>query len=186
MNKNKIMIAIIAILIVVASCSTICYFACGCGESNTSSTVDEVAIATEDEITTTTITEPITTISTEPTTQPEVEITVEENDEEDSYEYDNSIEYGMFELTAYCNCYSCCGEWSGGPTATGVMPQAGRTIAVDPNVIPYGTKVLINGNVYVAEDCGGAIVGNRIDVYFGSHSEALDFGRQWAYIEILT
>lgn len=186
MNKNKIMIAIIAILIVVASCSTICYFACGYGESNTSSTVDEVAIATKDEITTT-ITEPITTISTEPTTQPEVEITTEQNTyyEEDNYEYESSGPL-LYELTAYCNCYSCCGEWAGGPTATGVMPQAGRTIAVDPSVIPYGTKVLINGNVYVAEDCGGAIVGNRIDVYFDNHSEALNFGRQWLEIEILT
>ncbi len=47
-----------------------------------------------------------------------------------------------------------------------------RTIAVDPTVIPYGSKVVINGQVYVAEDCGGAIKKNRIDIYVGSHAEA--------------
>ena len=49
-----------------------------------------------------------------------------------------------------------------------------RTIAVDPTVIPYGSKVVINGQVYVAEDCGGAIKNNRIDIYMGSHAEALN------------
>ena len=51
-----------------------------------------------------------------------------------------------------------------------------RTIAVDPTVIPYGSKVVINGQVYVAEDCGGAIKNNRIDIYMGSHAEALNSG----------
>ena len=83
---------------------------------------------------------------------------------------------GEFKLTAYCPCRKCCGKWANGITSTGVTAKAGRTIAVDPKVIPYGTKVVINGKVYVAEDCGGAIKGNRIDVYFNSHSEALNFG----------
>lgn len=50
-------------------------------------------------------------------------------------------------------------------TSTGVIAEEGRTIAVDPNVIPYGTKVLIDGNVYVAEDCGSAVKGNIVDIY---------------------
>lgn len=50
-------------------------------------------------------------------------------------------------------------------TSTGVIAQEGRTIAVDPNVIPYGTEVLIDGNVYVAEDCGSAVKGNVIDIF---------------------
>ena len=57
------------------------------------------------------------------------------------------------------------------------MPAvAGQTIAVDPSVIPYGSTVIIDGHEYIAQDCGGAIKGNRIDIYFDSHSEALDFG----------
>lgn len=84
---------------------------------------------------------------------------------------------GIFTITAYCSCEKCCGK-SDGITSTGTKATAGRTIAVDPNVIPYGTEILINGHTYIAEDCGGAIKGNRIDVYFDTHNEAVVFGRQ--------
>ena len=50
-------------------------------------------------------------------------------------------------------------------TSTGMIAEEGRTIAVDPSIIPYGSIVLINGNEYVAQDCGGAIKGNKIDVF---------------------
>jgi 3D (Asp-Asp-Asp) domain-containing protein len=82
---------------------------------------------------------------------------------------------GTFRLTAYCPCYEC-SEGYGGNTATGTIAAEGRTIAVDPRVIPYGTKVIINGHTYIAEDCGGLIKGNRIDVYFDSHDKVDDFG----------
>lgn len=84
---------------------------------------------------------------------------------------------GMFEATAYCPCAECCGK-SDGITATGTKAKAGRTIAVDPKVIPYSSKVIINGNEYIAEDCGGSINGNRVDVYCDTHTEALNFGRK--------
>ena len=104
---------------------------------------------------------------------------------------------GTFNLTAYCSCESCCGYWAtirpkdenGNPivyTSTGTVAEQGRTIAVDPTVIPYGSKVKIGETVYIAEDCGGAIKGNRIDVYHADHQAALVFGR-WdseVYIEI--
>ena len=82
---------------------------------------------------------------------------------------------GVFTVTAYCPCECCCGK-TDGITATGVPAVAGQTIAVDPSVIPYGSTVIIDGHEYIAQDCGGAIKGNRIDIYFDSHSEALDFG----------
>ena len=83
---------------------------------------------------------------------------------------------GEVTLTAYCNCRICCGRWAGGPTASGAMPEAGRTIAVDPDVIPLGSRVYIAGyGEYVAEDTGSAIVGARIDVYMDSHEEARHF-----------
>ena len=56
------------------------------------------------------------------------------------------------------------------------------TIAVDPQKIDYGDRVIINGHTYTAEDCGGAIKGNRIDVYFDSHEDALKFGVQYAEV----
>ena len=92
---------------------------------------------------------------------------------------------GSFELTAYCGCSECSGEWGNG-TATGTVAKENWTIAVDPDIIPYGTVVIIGNNIYCAEDCGGAIVGNRIDVYYESHAEAVKFGVQYADVFILT
>ena len=83
----------------------------------------------------------------------------------------NVKKIGTFRCTAYCGCGACCGGGSG-RTASGTTPTAGRTIATDPSVIPLGSKVVINGHTYVAEDTGGAINGNVIDVFFASHSEA--------------
>jgi len=65
------------------------------------------------------------------------------------------------------------------------MPQAGRTIAVDPKVIPLGSQVKINGNIYTAEDTGSAIKGKKIDIYYNSHSEALNWGRRSIEVYVL-
>ena len=78
---------------------------------------------------------------------------------------------GRFKLTGYCPCRSC-SEGFGTRTATGARAVAGRTVAVDPHVIPYGTHLLINGHEYVAEDCGGGVRGNHIDIYYNTHAEA--------------
>ena len=91
------------------------------------------------------------------------------------------VDLGTFRCTAYCPCCDCSEEY-GKLTATGTTCQEGRTIAVDPDVIPYGTKVLINGHEYVAEDCGGAIEGNEIDIYMEDHAETDSFGVQ--YLEV--
>lgn len=88
--------------------------------------------------------------------------------------------------TAYCPCVKCCGKWSDGITASGVKAKANRTVAVDRKVIPLGTHIIYNGKEYVAEDTGGAIKGNKIDIYFDSHGEALEFGRQTIEIEVLS
>ena len=78
---------------------------------------------------------------------------------------------GTFRITHYCPCSICCGPWANGITSTGVTAQTNHTIAVNPSQIPYGSKVVINGQVYVAEDCGGAIVDNCIDIYVATHEE---------------
>ena len=61
----------------------------------------------------------------------------------------------------------------------------GYSIAVDPRVIPYGTEVVINGHTYKAQDCGGAIKGNRIDVYHENHQTALEFGVKYAEVFVV-
>lgn len=95
---------------------------------------------------------------------------------------------GEFELTAYCPCPICCGIYSNmtnPTTASGTRATQGRTIATDTKVIPFGSKVVINGKIYTAEDTGGAIKGNRIDIYYESHTEALYFGRQKAQVYLV-
>lgn len=74
---------------------------------------------------------------------------------------------------------------TGNPTATGVMPSAGQTIAVDPRVIPLGSHVLINGKEYIAQDTGGLIKGNRIDIFMDSEAECVNFGAQYIEVEVL-
>lgn len=85
---------------------------------------------------------------------------------------------GSYKLTHYC-CEKrkhICGTGAG-ITATGTQVTAGRTIAVDPSVIPYGTEVYIEGYGWrVAEDCGGAVKGKHIDIAVETHSQALSIG----------
>ena len=85
---------------------------------------------------------------------------------------------GKFRLTAYCSCSRCCGQWAGGPTASGSMPSAGRTVAMGG--VPFGTKLRINGNVYTVEDRGTSY--GHVDIFFGSHSSALSFGSRYAEV----
>lgn len=63
-------------------------------------------------------------------------------------------------------------------TSTGTVPTVGTTIAVDPTVIPYGTKVYIPefDNVFTAEDCGSAIKGNRIDIFMENEIKCNEWG----------
>lgn len=92
---------------------------------------------------------------------------------------------GVFSTTAYCKCEKCCGVWTDSPTKSGTIPQEGRTIAVDPDVISLGTQVIIDGQIYTAEDTGSAVKGNVIDIYFSDHKETEEYGRQerkvWIY-----
>lgn len=110
----------------------------------------------------------------------------EEKPAEGSAELTIGEPLGEFKLTAYCPCMKCCGK-TDGITATGTTATEGRTIAVDPRVIPYGSTVTIyfadgTSHTYTAEDCGGGIKGNRLDIYFDDHQAALQFGVQTAYI----
>lgn len=107
------------------------------------------------------------------------------------YAYCDDVFLGEFTLTAYCPGRCCCGVWANGYTATGTLATEGRTIAVDPDSIPYGTHVLLiwpdgTQHSYIAEDCGGGVNGNHIDVFFNDHQAARVFGVQSAmvYLEV--
>lgn len=133
--------------------------------------------------------EEVRSIPKELLVEPHIETTVELIKEPEV------INLGEFKLTAYCSCSKCCDDWANDRPvdeygnevvlgASGEVLTAGYSVAVDTSVIPYGTVLMINGQEYEAMDCGGAIKGNRIDVYFSDHSDALEFGVQYAEVSI--
>lgn len=98
----------------------------------------------------------------------------------------DSKEYvGNFKITYYCTCSSCCGSCTG-ITASGTQATAGRTIASDISILPFGTKVHIDGlGDYVCEDTGGAIHGYILDVLVESHEKALQMGVDYRDVYII-
>lgn len=97
---------------------------------------------------------------------------------------------GEFTVTHYCPCSRCCGRWADGITATGTVATEGRTIAVDPDVIPLGSRVAVfydDGRIsyYIAEDTGSQILGNKIDVCIADHTRARELGVTGASVYIV-
>ena len=87
-----------------------------------------------------------------------------------------------YKITAYCSCAKCCGKTTG-RTASGTQATAGRTVAA-PAKFAFGTKLNIGGQIYTVEDRGGAIQGNRIDIYVSSHSAALQWGVKYLPVSV--
>lgn len=115
-------------------------------------------------------------------------VEIETDKESDTGKAAKPVSLGEFKLTAYCPCSVCCDEWATNRPngivygAIGEELKEGYSIAVDPDVIPYRTEVIINGNAYKAQDCGSGIKDNEIDVYFNNHNDALKFGVQYAEV----
>ena len=93
----------------------------------------------------------------------------------------------QIKCTAYTKTDEGCNDW----TATGTLARVGA-VAVDPDVIPYGTRMFIVANdgsyvygIATAEDCGGAIQGNRIDLYYDTTAECFRFGVRNCSVYIL-
>ena len=125
----------------------------------------------------------------------EAEAPIEEAEpvnEEEPIEKTFWMDLGSFEITAYCSG-TCCSSGTG-ITASGNPAVEGKTIGVDPDIIPLGSKVKIvfsdgTEHVYRADDTGSAINGNTIDLYMGTaesggHERALQFGRQTCRVYI--
>lgn len=91
-------------------------------------------------------------------------------------------------VTAYCPCPKCCGEYSGGPTACGYEIRPGDAFVAADKKYSFGTEVLINGynngEPVKVLDRGGAIHGDRLDVFFSSHEEALEWGVKYLDVKV--
>ncbi len=103
------------------------------------------------------------------------------------------ISLGEYKLTSYCACEKCCGYWAtirpldenGDPivyTASGAIARQGVTVAADINVLPFGTVLLIGGEEFIVQDCGGGVNGKHIDIYFEDHQAAVAFGVKYKEI----
>ncbi len=133
------------------------------------------------------------TKSFEEVTIEEVKTVTVEEPTEPTEEEPALVSLGEFKLTAYCSCEKCCGKWAEnrpvdehgneiviGSEGTRLEPL--RSVAVDTDVIPYGTEIKIYDKVFIAQDTGGSVKGNHIDIYFGSHEETIAFGVQYTEV----
>jgi 3D (Asp-Asp-Asp) domain-containing protein len=97
------------------------------------------------------------------------------------------IEERLMCVTAYCPCERCCGDWADGVTASGA-PAIGCLVAAPPS-FPFQTPLIIPGyndeKVVKVLDRGGAIVGERLDTLFPTHTAALCWGKQYLYVQFL-
>lgn len=190
----------ITILVTIFIVSGVCYIRTG-GERDSQTTTTTTSIKwnygttasqiTQEETTTETSTTTTTTsTTTAPTTTKKVTTKATTNTtkvEQTSKTATQEKLIGRFKITVYCACADCCGEYAyNRPVDSNgnviVKGASGRvlipyySIATDPSVIPSGTEVVINGNVYRADDTGGAVNGNVIDIYTGTdHQEAMNF-----------
>ena len=90
----------------------------------------------------------------------------------------------IFKITAYCSCSKCCGAHASGYTASGTLATANHTVAASSQYA-FGTKLIINGKEYTVEDRGGAITGDRIDIYMDSHADALAWGVRYLPVQVV-
>ena len=98
-------------------------------------------------------------------------------------EIEKKVEWFYFVATGYSK--SDTSQGTTGKTATGKVAVEG-IIAVDPKIIPFGTTVEIKDiGVFIADDRGGKIKGNRIDIFFDSKEEAKDFGKKGVWLRFL-
>ena len=104
----------------------------------------------------------------------------------EAYEAIGAYEYiGECTVTYYCcEPYAhVCGDGDG-LTATG-LPVTPGVVAVDPEVIPLGSTVIIDGQAYLAADTGGAVRGNHVDIAVATHQEAEDLGTTTADVWVV-
>lgn len=130
-----------------------------------------------------------------PTVTPHVTMTPVQETSEPPHPTTELVSLGEFRITAYCPCEICCGNWAKNRpvdedgsvqvfTASGDLAVEGVTIAADTSVLPFGTEVIIDDVKYIVQDRGKAIKGNKIDVYFENHQDALEFGVQYKEVFI--
>ena len=191
MRKYKKTVKVLSVIFVVLAVMIAliigyCIHTTSHNEEEVEASVEESSSVTKTYITNNTVLnkpeEPVETVE-------EVDNSVYQTPEYPDEQSNDEFEYLIsddFKLTHYCHCALCCGK-AGQPTASGRMPELGVTVGVDSKLIKLGSYLRIeipdgNGGYTVyrvkarADDTGGAVKGNKIDVFVGSHQEALNLG----------
>jgi 3D (Asp-Asp-Asp) domain-containing protein len=98
-----------------------------------------------------------------------------------------------FEVTAYCPCEKCCGKWAKVPDskrqwADGTKFSRNAHVVAGPKWMKFGTKLMVpgynNDKIVICKDRGGAIKGYKLDLFFKTHKEALQWGRKKVIVRI--
>ena len=94
------------------------------------------------------------------------------------------INMGECKITYYCPCEICSEGW-GRQTYSGKTARSEHTVAVDPEVFDIGSKLLIDGKIYVAEDVGGGVCGDHVDIFVDTHEETLEGGVRFTDVKVV-
>lgn len=130
----------------------------------------------------------------EPEAEPQEAPEANENELIEQALLSNAVKIENVTMTHYCICRKCCGKSPDDPgygiTASGRKATPYVSVAVDPDVIPLGSDVLVDygdGDIkyYRADDTGGAVKGDHIDLCVGSHQEALQLGIRTATVWVV-
>ncbi|HEY5138025.1 MAG TPA: 3D domain-containing protein [Methylococcales bacterium] len=93
-------------------------------------------------------------------------------------------------VTAYCPCPACCGPLARGITANGRVIRSGDRFVAAPKKYPFGTEIIVPQYNYAQPikvlDRGGAIKGNRLDLFFPSHTTAAKWGVKYLNVKVRT
>lgn len=81
---------------------------------------------------------------------------------------------GEFTITGYCDCDACSSGYN--LTYSGTVPKANHTLSADLTVLPIGSKVWIDGIIYTVEDMGSSVDGQKVDIFYDNHEDALAKG----------
>lgn len=94
--------------------------------------------------------------------------------------------YADYKVTAYCPCSKCCGKYADGVTASGHKIMPGDAFVAAPKSLKFGTMVVVpgynNNQPVPVLDRGGAIKEGRLDLFFPTHQEALNWGVQFCNV----
>lgn len=94
------------------------------------------------------------------------------------------IDMGECKITYFCPCEECSGQW-GRQTYSGKTARSEHTIAVDPDVFDIGRRVMIYGKIYTAEDIGGGVRGDHMDIFVDTHQETLEGGVRYTDVKVV-